>query len=464
MIWPGVFTSIVIPCYVGYILSAALLSKQKSTRGLSLALSFGLGLGILTQGMVLLDILNIPYSVATVGWPPLIMTGFLHVLMRLKRTACDRHSSDLLSRIKPKPVSLSWLPSDPASLLLTCYITVCVAFTVWLTLFLPLYGWDEISFIGLNAKVFFHERSLSSLTELPRANFPLLVPLGLCWEALNLGFWDEKLVKIIFPCLLLSCLGLCFLFLRQYVSKRASLLGLCLLLSSAFFVTHATIAYRDFATMYYNTAAILLLLFWYRRREDNYLILASLMAGFMTFTKLEGTVYFALQFGLLCLLLKDSRRPWRDHLKPLLKFLLPGLLIFSFFLLYKITRGIDAAPADSRIASFHSGLERLRYLPGILRYSFETMLSNNWNILFFLLVMSIIRNPKNDHLPEIKFLLMTLSAFIALLHLYLLLARDDIFLVLYDSVFNRALLHIFPLVPILIVLFNSRIKNMDSSR
>ena len=400
----GIITSLLIPTYVGFVLQE-ILFRRPPPFALRMSLSYGLGLGVITQWMLGLGILGVSYNLLTVGCPLLILALFRQASHLMKKVPGEKFP--LFSRPvhltnrSPQPTRC---PFDIVSRLMQFFILASVTFISWMAISFPLQYWDELSFIAFNGKIFFFEGSLFPQHLLPRPAFPLHVPLSFCWVALNLGSWDEHLVKVFIPPFLVSLLGLCYVFLRQYISQRWSLFSLVLLLSSAFFTTHATLGYRDFTMTYYLTVTLLLLLYWYRRRDDGFLFLASLSAGFMTFTKLEGGVYFFLLLFLFYLFpLRRKKLTWLKQLPPFIKFLIPGLIIYLIFALYKISQGITLDPTEGRVVSALIPIEHLKEVNFWFTLSLKNIFaSSNWNILWGLLILSLShtrrsRNPSRSN-------------------------------------------------------------------
>ena len=292
----------------------------------------------------------------------------------------------------------------------------------------------------------------------PHPSYPVLVPLAETWVALNLGTWSDQLIKIIFPFATLSFLAIYNYFLASYTNKRWALLGVVMLLSSIFFINQSTIAYRDIFLSSYTCTAIMLLLIWLSKKDDAFLILASLYAGLATFIKVEGTPHLLICTALFFLVLFYQKRgSFGKNIIAFFKFTIPSFGICLVFYLYKILRGFPSI----RIA--HGGhidlaLENLKRIPLIIKmFSEDIFLSGNWNIIWFLLVLSLVVNfGKIRKRIEVKLLLIALIMFFGLYFSIALFTTEFMWVAGSKSptTLSRLILHFFPLATLLIVLLN----------
>ena len=75
-----VITIIALPIILGYSV-LLILSRKQLPILLSLALSYGLGTGLLTQWMLLLGIIKIPFSIQTINYPLILITLVLLIIV-----------------------------------------------------------------------------------------------------------------------------------------------------------------------------------------------------------------------------------------------------------------------------------------------------------------------------------------------------------------------------------------------
>lgn len=449
--------SLSLPIAVGYAL-VRLLCRNVSLEPLpTLAIAYGLGMGILSQTMLLLGVLDIPYSRVTIG-------SFLLLTFLVLMVACHRKQGDSSHSSKtkqPAPLSVWDALSHPAvsltrrqkifCLLGLLYVFYNVLFVFWRTLNIPIEGWDSIATIAFKAKIFFFDRSLRGLA-LPHISYPTHVSFLQAWIALNLGRWDDILVNMTLPFTFLAYLIPHFYFLKSRTNAAWAVGGLCLLLSSNFFVYHATIPYADFSLMYYNCTAILLLLLWAGQRHAAVLILAALFSGFTTFVKLEGTIYLGLHTALFILLLLGGKGfSLKEKWINFLTFLIPSYGIAGLFHIYKIAVKTTGMEGRLNLSFSPDQAHRLQIIMENMQGTF--FLSGNWNILWLLLMVGIFLNWSNiKQQREIRLLGITLGMFLAVYIAFFTFTR--IYIDYYNTynALSRVILHFFPLVTWLIIL------------
>jgi len=316
---------------------------------------------------------------------------------------------------------------------------------------MPIASWDAIATIAFKAKIFFFEPSLPLLNLLPHSSYPLFVPFIESWIAFNLGFWDNILIKIIFPCAFLSYLTIHYKFLADFTNKTWALLGCVILLSSNFFIYHATISYRDFFMMYFNCITIMLLIYWSQRKENSFLILAALFAGFATFTKLEGTGYLLIHTLLVIVILWNNKEmTLSNKFKKFLLFVIPSYLLCLPFHIYKFATGIAGMAGRMNLEVTQENIARLPTL--INDFASNLFWSGNWNIIWFLLLISLLCNYKKLwHSPNIKLLTFPLLMFFVVYLFILTLTPTKIS---NPGLLSRIILHFFPLSVLIIILLN----------
>lgn len=456
----NLLVSLLLPLSIGYALVVLLCRRLSIDLLPSLAISYGLGMGILSQWMLLLGMAQIPFNLMTIGIP-LTLVAILFsslALTKLKRNPLSADAKPSLWAADAGPSASLRQPYAIADLLMSAYILYNAIFVLWRSLNIPIESWDAVATTAFKAKVFFFDGSIHRLN-LPHASYPLHIPFTEAWIAFNLGTWHEILVKIIFPIAFLSYGVLQYFYLKSLTNHRWALGGLCLLISSNFLVYHATIAYRDLTMMYYNCTTIILMLLWNRKKEDGLLILASLFAGFTTFVKLEGTGYLVnYTLLLLFILWKEKTLQLENKIEKFLKFALPSYGICLLYQGYKFSLNISAL--HGRLKPVVDPGQLLRAPVIFKEFTANLFLSGNWNLLWFILLISfVINSSKTKHQQEIKLLSLTLAIFFGV---YLIIPVLTSNLIDHPTLLSRVLLHFFPLSVLLIILLNYHENNAAS--
>jgi len=442
--------SLVLPLILGYFVLRLLLQTQTMSMIPQLALSYGLGFGLLSQWMLILGICEIPISFGIIAGPLIILSILLWLVKKISMRKQMLKSGNILFSDNQDPVTgnSQWKKMFCYSSVL--YISFILLYVFWRSLNVPMQSWDAVATIAYKAKIFFFDQSIHHLN-LPQAPYPLFVPFIESWIAFCLARWDDVLVKIIFPLAFSSYLVLHYYFLKSTTNKIWALGGLCLLLSSPFVVYHATIAYREIFLMYYNCTSIILLLLWNRHKNDTWLILAALFSGFTTFVKLEGTSYLLIHTCLLLLILfKNNTLTLNNKFKKLLIFAIPSYLLCLPFHIYKIHLNLSGMADRTNLVASWGHFQRI---PGIL-YDFfwNIFLSGNWNITWIILLISLISYKKKArNLNESALLLFSLFMFFIT---YLVLLTFTSALIDNPTTLSRVFIHFFPLCPLLIIQLN----------
>ena len=343
--------------------------------------------------------------------------------------------------------------------ILLLYLAQNIFYVLWRSMTIPISTWDSVSTVAFKAKIFFFEKSPPFLGSLPHKTYPLFTPFLETWVVFNLGHWDDLLIKIIFPCAFLSYLTIHYKFLCHFTNRTWALLGCTILVSSNFFIYHATISYRDFLLMYFNCITIMLLLLWNNNKESPVLVLSALFAGFATFTKLEGTAFLLIYLILFSIINFSSRAfSLKEKLVNTARFTIPSFGILSAFHIYKIWHNVlkeGSGIVDKTRLDFT--WDKLGLIPEIfVNVSNNLLLTGNWNIIWFLAVLSLIHLKKKWKNAEVKLVLLSLVLFFGLYTSMAVFTINYVWIAGTKSftTLSRLILHFFPLSVLLIILLN----------
>ncbi len=447
--------SISIPLILGFAITSYLFRKNPLDLFTNLALSWGLGMGILTHWMLILLIFRIKFDFISIYLPLFSLTLFFLYLnftdSRRKFKMISNNTSSFAQN------GIDWIKVG-----ISIYIGYYLIYIFWRAITVPIYTWDELEATVLKSKLLFLERALDGLKYLPHPSYPLHIELAFTWVVLNLTSWDEQLPKIIFPITLIAYLRIQYFFLRYFANKRWSLFGLLLLMSSNLLIIHSTIAYRDLTLLYYTCSAIFFLLLWRINKESSFLIISSVFAGIATFTKLEGLAYLFVYLSLIVLILfQDKTYQIKDKIVLLLKFFMPSFGIAFFYIAYKFLAHVNMQ--EKTQFDFTSGCINRLFLT-ITEFIDTLFLSYNWNIVWLILLFSLFNVERIKKIIEIRVLFSALFLFFALYFLQSVLTTNFFWISGEKSYTTtpRLILHFFPLATVLIVLLNgTSVKNLS---
>ena len=450
---------IFVPMTTGAAIMVLLFYREPLPMPLHLAFSYALGLGTLTIWMLLLGMAGVKFSLGAIGLPLLGFSCavFIARLYRWKREPVG--SGIFLSKHLLNNLSLFSVINATFYIILLLYIAHNLLFVFWRAMNVPISEWDAIATVAFKAKIFFYERSLPDLNLLPHRTYPLFVPFAQTWVALNLGYWSDQFVKIIFPCALLSYLIVFYHFLARWTNRRWGLLGCAILLSANFFIHHATLSYSDFFLMYFNSIAVILLLDWGRCHGRGTLVLAGIFAGLATFTKLEGTSFLLIYF-ILFATINFSRGAFgpKEKISNLFQFSLPSVGLCVLYHLYKF---LHNATEDGTGIINKTGIDfsmaKMRLLPETIEnFTNNLFFSGNWNIVWFLALLSCVHlaNKWKDSL--VRYVLASLILFFGLYAAVALGTVNYVWIAgkFHATTLSRIILHFYPLSVVLIILLN----------
>lgn len=443
-----IFLVFLFPIAWGYCLCSFLFRKINLNFLVRMSFAYGLGMGFLSLWMLILDFFYIRFSFESITFP-LSALSLLWLRRREIHGECARNLEK-----QDGPHSLNRLISRFFIVLLIFYMVYEIIFVFCLALNIPIHTWDAICRVGIKAKVFFFDQSLEKIGDFSWAFYPIHTELCETWAAIILGSWNDQIVKILFPVTFLMNLIFYGHYLYRKTSVWGALTGLTLLLSANLYTFHATISYSDIFLAYYTSGALISILLWQESRKDAFLVIASLLGGMGALVKLEGLAYFFIFAALVVFLVFFSKRnSCKEKIKLSLKFLLPGLSIYGFFYFYKM---IHKIPAIGRVF-FDFEWRHLNRLSDIGTVFFNNLfLSGNWNIVWFILGLSLTNLTILRKHRDAQIILSALILFFIFYGSLALFTSNFHWLAGEQSYISlpRVFLHFFSFAPLLIVLLN----------
>ncbi len=444
---------LLIPLVTGSLLVKWLNRKSPLPWPLTLALGFGIGTGILTHIFVLLNFIDIPHRFSTVNALMVLLAGIL-LWLNLSR----RPKTIIPSDFGPTP------QLNTLNTLILLFVIYQLVYIFWCGLNVPIHSWDTFSTMGFKAKIILYSQSLENIARFAKFDYPLHVPTLMAWTAFGSGGWDDTYVKILFP-LYCLCFSVIFCYtLRMLTNTRWAIIGLALLFSSAFFIYHSTIAYRDITMMFFNCSTVLLILMWHKSEYRLSLALAAVFSGLTSFIKLEGFGYFAMHNVLVfAILVCDKNLSWKDKIVRQFLFTSVSLVIYSIFTVYKKTVILPNVPEWSVVATHFDlnrvslvleaeSLSRMRVV--LLRYLENMFLSGNWNVVWVLFFASCLRIGAWARSATMRYIGVFLLTYFAIYFTSYSLTQHYLWVAEKYDVMSRSMLHIFPLIPLAICLLN----------
>jgi len=247
-----------------------------------IALTYCVGIGLLTLEMAALSLLGIKFSIVSLT---------VCIALLIAAVLWVTHRSDR-SRAPLKEQPLSRLEK-----FFILGISFEVLYAFFRTLIMPMESYDGIAIYALKSKIFYLARSIphdffSSFRDIvPHVEYPLLIPLAETAFYTFLGSVNDLLVKIIFPLYYLSLIMVFYSVSRRFISRRQSLLFTFFLATIPQITDFATNGYADLPFAFYCSAAIFYLYLWITQKKDPFLILSFILSVLAVWTKSEGLMF-----------------------------------------------------------------------------------------------------------------------------------------------------------------------------
>ena len=312
------FLGLLFPIAFGFVISLVI------SPGISIveriALAYGLGYGLLTLAMFLLNVSGFQFSLINTA---LLLSGILILsffYLKLKRW------SNLSSLRKTSPLSRKSGTRTPLS---TFEITMIVLLgffalsNVIIAVYWPVHSWDSLTTYDLRARIFAETKFIPEATDRIRDNFsffpdytqgvfayPPMTSLVHTW--LYLSGWENP--RVFYPLLLISLATIFYFSLKDYTPRYHSLLFTLILVTVPFFYEQVPLALLNFPFAFYFSVGTFYLYRWMLDQKRGFLVLSGLLLGLASWVRRESLIFF---LGYLVVLAIYSV-PRRRFLAPLL--------------------------------------------------------------------------------------------------------------------------------------------------
>jgi hypothetical protein len=329
-----IIIALAIPAVTGTLLVSLILGEDAGA-GEKVFLGFGTGLGVLSYEMFLTGLLRVPFSVAGITVPQLVLMAVLAAVMyaRLKPSRMRAPEERGGVGIKGFEVVLAAV--------MAVWVLLKIGFVFYESVNRPIYSWDTWANWSAGAKFFFYSRGLvldPSSEHFFGAGYraflghPLHSVLLQVYSALWLGAFDEIYVKSWTPFYFVSMLGIVYVALKREAGVFYGVAGAFSLASFPFLTWHAQDAYSDFPLSWYSLAAFVT--FWRYMLTGNgrFLVLSGALSGMGMFVKNEG-LFFVMALGAVLVLYSIFER--KPLVTNLFYFSLPVLVLAGPWLVFK---------------------------------------------------------------------------------------------------------------------------------
>jgi len=428
--------SLLFLCLFGFFLALAADSQNKFSFFEKIILSFPLGSAVITQTMLLNALLRLDFNIVIINSVFAILLFWLIIYAyKRKRT---------LNIKAPAYANKSII-----SRLIFLIIIFQIFFVSGEAILRPVYSFDALDNWAIKAKSFFYEKSVNLDRTDPyfmggtdsKSNYPLHLSFLASWFYFNEGKIEEGLINLIPAIYYIALLGLIYINLKKYISRRKALIFTLFLSTAPLLIYHGFNFYADLVLSFYLTAAVIYLYNYLRRDYPGDLLLGMIMCGSMVFIKNNGLFYaliILLIFLFELLRLKKIKTAKKNLAVPA-----AAWLVFSLpWLIYVFINDLGYMAINNSLtmpSHFHPEILKLFFLNLWFTYDFFI-----WFAILPILIILFVKTASKMLLSKKLFIIM---AFFALLffHLSIFLFTDLYTYILDGSLDGRLALIIFPL-------------------
>lgn len=276
----------IFPILLGNLLLAIISSREDGLMPLEkLAISYGIGVGILTFIMFLIGAFRLPIDLMTIIIACAVLFAYplYTVIKKIRIARIDVFKIDIKG--------VKWY-----EWVLFILISLRIFYSYFGALMKPIEDVDAFANWSLRAKAFFFDHGLS----LDRAHgyffggghtyYPINIPLFETWIFNVLGTWNDLLVKAIFPTFLLALFIIFYCSMRRISGRAFSLFSTYLLTTLPFLIYHSSASYMDFPLSFYFFASFVYLLSFMCTGSRAMFVISAIFAGLCAWTKNEGLI------------------------------------------------------------------------------------------------------------------------------------------------------------------------------
>lgn len=437
-----VIIGITVPLILGYLILEAILFKKVLLGFLEkAALSYGMGMGIVSLIMFCLALLKIELTLLNIT-VSLFIIAIVFLAPSLKAVRI------LVSQPKNTPK-----PTPFISKLLIGFIILVCGYVLFRALIIPLAAWDSWAIYGFKAKAFYLEKTVpvvffkDATKSFSHFDYPLLVPLIEAWIYITVGSWNDQIVKIIFPFYFVGMLIIFYYSLKCYIENKFAILFTALLAAIPQLIYFGSNGYADLPlTFYYFTSVAFLARAFFGPAIDwKLLLISGIFSGLAAWTKNEGLALSLFNVFIISIVMFIQRRLNRQSLLLLVQYALILALIILPWLWFKNSLFLSNDVMNHQNLNLLNILNNLKRLPAILfRIAKEMSLFNSWNGLWVISIVLIIVNFKKIFRFPSYIILISSVLYLATCVLVYIVTPYDFNWHIHTSL-SRLLIHIAPL-------------------
>ena len=421
------------------------------------ALSFIIGLAILTLQMFFYSLLKVKFSILPLLFP--------HIFVSIANIF-------LFVNLTPTGNNFPKTKNEVFDILLISGIIFQVFHAFFKALIRPMYSFDAIGNFAYKAKLFFMERYipyelfLRKSADIQHGDYPLFIPLSETWVYMFLGKWNDLLVNALFPMFFLSLSIIFYFALKRIIGKRLSLISTFFLATIPHFLNYATNGYADLPlAMFYSVSFLYIFLWISYKRENKFLFLGAALSLFAAWTKNEGMLLSLVNILILLIFTFFERNNLtKIEVRKIAYFLVIVIGLSAVWLnfIYN-TIGLENELVRKETFKLSVAIKNLNRIPLILYdYQKHILGPKKWNISFLVFVVGLVFYFKRAFRGYFKYITLSiLLAFSGYTAAYLITPLEIRYHLQTSG--SRLLLHFLPLVVFWITYLAKEILNAEDN-
>ncbi|MCC6544976.1 MAG: hypothetical protein IT392_10850 [Nitrospirae bacterium] len=414
-----------------------------------LAISFMLGMGVISLQMFAYSQINIPFKIYSIAFPWIILAAAAVLIKSTRERLLTGSGINVTAGLK----DISW----PEVILLLIILSQ-VFYAFLFGALLPIRGWDALQTWAFKGKVFFYDMGISSdflKDPLTHPDYPLLIPLTLSWLYTSIGHVNDEMARIIYPMQYVSMLAIFYYAVRKTASKRMSLLFTALLSLTPIVMVHSSgfagrigglysgdfVGYADLALSIFFLGAGAFFYLYMMEGSSAHLIMAVLFLTMGAWTKNEGLVFLLMGGMLITVNLFFGKRIRYGAILAVWGFI---WVVTLPWLLYKMHFHISSEyTPNMNAATMKSNLQRLPY---IIKMFFFVLFRDTdlYNYAWYgYLISSLVNLRESVKKPLFYMHALLLGQFAAYTFIYLISPLEIKFHI--ETSIDRVIIHLTPL-------------------
>ncbi len=404
-----------------------------------IALSYPLGIGLVTIEMAVLSFLGVEFSRTSIlaWWSPLfIIALILHSIGKGKSQATARRENvrfSLLEKFFIFGISFETL------------------YTFFRALIKPIESYDAVAIYAIKSKIFYLAKAIPkdffrNLKDfVPHIEYPLLLPLSETYFYVFFGSLNDLLVKIIFPLYYLSILTVVYFVLRRLASRKTSLLATFLLATIPQLSAYGTNGYADIILTFYYSASFFYLSLWMKNKNGGFLALSFIFSILSIWTKTEALMLSAATLAVMAIYIITEGR---SSIKIGISYILGLSMVVTLYLYMREQLGLKLHGDFAGAAQLD-----IKKIPSILyEYQRQFFGPKKWNIIWVVFLALFCINLKNAFSRNMRFVTFSiLLAFSGYATVYMMLPQEGLAWHL-STTGSRFLIHFVPVVVLWVAL------------